>query len=162
TDSVFVASSGLTSTATRLAVGSNSRRSSSRFAANSALKKLIPVRLPAGRARLATRPSLAGSSPMRNTIGIVVVAALAANPAGGMGTSDRGKPGHRSANQFGHQGRQSIVLILAPAVFDRHVLAFEIAGVLEALAECAQKARARVRRCRAEIPDYRHRRLLRA
>src|SRR5262245_29572660 len=82
TDSVFVASAGLTSTPTRLAVGSNSRRSSSRFAANSVLKKLTPVRLPPGRARLATRPSLAGSSPTRNTIGIVVVAALAAKAAG--------------------------------------------------------------------------------
>jgi hypothetical protein len=39
-----------------------SRRSSSRFAANSTLKKLTPVRLLPGRARLATRPSLTGSS----------------------------------------------------------------------------------------------------
>ena len=30
-------------------------------------------------------------------------------------------------------------MVVGPAVFDRHVLAFEIAGVLEALAECAQK-----------------------
>jgi hypothetical protein len=56
-----------------------SRRSSSRFAANSLAKKLTPVRLPPGRARLATRPSLTGSSPTLKTIGIVVVADLAAN-----------------------------------------------------------------------------------
>ena len=41
-------------------------------------KRLMPVALPPGRARLATRPSLTGSSPTPNTIGIVAVAALAA------------------------------------------------------------------------------------
>ena len=79
--SVFAALAGLTSTATRAAPGTSSRRSSSRFAVNSPLKKLIPVRLPPGRARLATRPSLTGSSPTMKTMGIVVVAALAANAA---------------------------------------------------------------------------------
>src|SRR5262249_46186600 len=59
-----------------------SRRRPSRFAANSAVKKLMPVALPAGRARLATRPSLTGSSPTPKTMGIVVVAALAASAAG--------------------------------------------------------------------------------
>jgi hypothetical protein len=38
----------------------------------------MPVALPPGRARLDTRPSFTGSSPTPNTIGIVVVAALAA------------------------------------------------------------------------------------
>src|SRR6516165_2257428 len=41
----------------------------------------MPVALAPGRARLATRPSLTGSSPTPNTIGIVVVAALAARAA---------------------------------------------------------------------------------
>ena len=44
-------------------------------------KKLMPVALPPGRARLATRPNLTGSSPTPKTIGIVVVAALAASAA---------------------------------------------------------------------------------
>src|SRR5439155_6976638 len=70
---------GLASTATRVAVGTSSRTSPNRFATNSALKKLIPVRLPPGRARLATRPILTGSSAKRKTIGIVEVAALAAS-----------------------------------------------------------------------------------
>src|SRR5262249_51580457 len=48
-----------------------------RFASNSLVKKLIPVRFPPGRARLATRPSSTGSSPTPKTIGIVVVSALA-------------------------------------------------------------------------------------
>src|SRR5215468_960647 len=77
--SVNVAKAGLTSTATRVAAGISWRRSSSRFAANSAPSQLMPVRLPPGRARLATRPNLTGSSPPTKTIGIVVVAALAAN-----------------------------------------------------------------------------------
>src|SRR5262245_40507034 len=50
----------LTITATRATDGTSSRRSSSRFAVNSPLTLLTPVRLPPGRARLATRPSLTG------------------------------------------------------------------------------------------------------
>src|SRR5512144_1258504 len=46
---------------------------------NSRLKRLIPVRLPPGRGRLVTRPSLTGSWGMVKTIGIVVVAPFAAN-----------------------------------------------------------------------------------
>ena len=121
--SVFPALAGLTSTATRVAAGTSSRRSSSRFAANSA-EKIDPVRLPPGRARLATRPSLTGSSLTMKTMGIVVVAALAANAAG---ASDRDDHGDLSANQFGRQLRQPINLIFGPAVFDRHVLALDIA-----------------------------------
>ena len=80
-DSEVVALEGLTSTATRVAAGTISRRSSRRFAANSFAKLLVPVTLPPGWARLATRPSLTGSSPTLKTMGIVVVAALAAAAA---------------------------------------------------------------------------------
>ena len=78
---------------------------------------MTPVRLPPGRARLATRPSLTGSSVTLNTIGIVVVAALAAN-AGAVPPRDHVRP---PANQIGRQRRQSIVLTFGPAVFDRDV-----------------------------------------
>src|SRR6516225_4933534 len=67
--------------ATRTALGTSSCRSSSRLATTSRSKKLTPVALPPGRARLATRPSLTGSSPALKTIGIVAVAALAASAA---------------------------------------------------------------------------------
>ena len=80
--SVFGALAGLTSTATLVVAGTSSRRSSSRFATNSPTKKLIPVALPPGRARLATRPSWTGSSATAKTMGIVVVAALAAKAEG--------------------------------------------------------------------------------
>ena len=91
-------------------------------------------------------------------MGIVVVAAFAANTA----RSGRGDHGDLSANQVGRQRRQPIHLTLRPAVFDRHVLALDIAGVFEALAECAQTVRVRVvSRCGVEESDQRHRRLLR-
>src|SRR5262249_29880722 len=76
--SALVALAGLRSTAKRTALGNSSCRSPSRFETTSMVKKLTPVALPPGRARLATRPSLTGSSPTANTIGIVAVAALAA------------------------------------------------------------------------------------
>src|SRR6516165_629406 len=69
---------GLTSTAIRTALGTRSCSRPNRLATISADKKLMPVALPSGRARLATRPSLTGSSATPKTIGIVVVAALAA------------------------------------------------------------------------------------
>ena len=108
------------------------------MATTSWTKKLMPVALPPGRARLATRPSLTGSSPTPKTIGIVAVAALAASAAAGAG---RGDHGHLSADQIGHQCRQAIVLALQPVVLDRHVLAFDVAGFVEAFAERGHIAR---------------------
>ena len=49
-----------------------------------------------------------------------------------------GDHGHLSANQISRQRRQSIVLPLGPAVFDRHVSALDIAGFVQTLAKCAQ------------------------
>ena len=80
--SVIDAWAGLTSTAMRAAPGTNSRNSPSRLAARSAAKKLTPVRLPPGRAKLETKPSLTGSLPVAKTMAIVVVAALAARAEG--------------------------------------------------------------------------------
>src|SRR6516225_12321782 len=73
---------GLTSRATVIAVGTSACSSSSRFDPTCAVKLVTPVRLPPGRARLATSPIATGSPPTKNTIGIVVVAALAASVAG--------------------------------------------------------------------------------
>ena len=100
-------------------------------------EKIDPCQVAARPGRLATRPSLTGSSPTTKTIGIVVVAALAASAE-----DDRRSQHHGdlAADQFGRQLRQSIDLILGPAVFDRDVLALDIAGLLQALAECAQRS----------------------
>ena len=75
--------------------------------------------------------------------------------------AERGDHGDPSANEVSRQLRQPIELILRPAVFDRDVLALDIAGVFEALAKCAQTLRKRVGRRGVEEPDHRHRRLLR-
>src|SRR5438034_10557265 len=65
-------------------------------------------------------------------------------------------------NQLGRQRRQPIVSALRPAVLDRNVLTLDEAGFLQSLAECAQAPfHDGFRRCGAEEPDHRHRRLLR-
>jgi hypothetical protein len=73
---------GLSSMAITSAFGTTSRMISNRFAPSWAVSALMPVILPPGRLRLATMPSLIGSPPMLNTIGIVLVAPLAASGAG--------------------------------------------------------------------------------
>ena len=64
--------------------GTSSDSSSSRLAVTSVASTLTPVRLPPGRARLATSPSPTGSAPPLKTIGIVEVALVAANAPGGL------------------------------------------------------------------------------
>src|SRR5262249_62116158 len=53
--------------------------------------------------------------------------------------------GDLAANQFARQRGQPIKLTLCPAVLDRYVLAFNIAGVFEALMKSAQTVRVCVR-----------------
>ena len=49
-----------------------------------------------------------------------------------------------AADQISDQRRQALNLIVAPPVFDREVLTLDIAGVLEALAESAQRLGVRI------------------
>src|SRR5262249_54632496 len=64
---------------------------------------------------------------------------------------------------FGCQLWQPVHLIFGPAVFNRHILTFDVASFFEALTECAQTVlHQRVRRSDIDKPDYRHYRLLRA
>src|SRR6516162_765027 len=76
--------------------------------------------------------------------------------------ANRGDHGHLSADQIGHQCRQAIVLGLQPVVLDRHVLAFDVAGFVEALAKRGHVARVGIGRPVSDKPDHGHRRLLRA
>ena len=76
--------------------------------------------------------------------------------------TDRGDDGHLSADQVAHQCRQAIILALQPVVLDRHVLAFNVAGFVEAFAECGHMARGGIGRPVSDKSDHRHRRLLRA
>jgi hypothetical protein len=55
--------------------------------------------------------------------------------------AERGDHGHTTADQVSHQRREAIVLALQPVVFDRDVLAFDVAGFAEALAEPGRMAR---------------------
>ena len=69
-----------------IAVGTNSRRISNRFAVSSALILTTAVVLPPGCLKLATKPSLTGSPPPWKTIGILSVAAFAAFHTAGSGS----------------------------------------------------------------------------
>jgi hypothetical protein len=51
-----------------------------------------------------------------------------------------------AANKIGRQLRQSIKLILGPAVDDRYVLALDITSLFQALAKCSQPFRDRIGR----------------
>src|SRR5262245_47217873 len=73
---------GLTRTETAAAVGTTSRKISSRFGPTSTFKLVTPVILASGWLRLLTSPIAIGSAPISKTIGIVVVADLAARAAG--------------------------------------------------------------------------------
>src|SRR5262249_57218731 len=76
-------------------------------------------------------------------------------------STGRSDYGNLTTNQISCQRLQPLVLALGPAVFDRHVLALDEARVCQALAERPQSFRDRIGRSGVQIPDHRHRRLLR-
>src|SRR5262249_55543203 len=53
----------------------------------------------------------------------------------------RGNHGYLTTDEIGRQWPQSIVLAVRPAIFDRHVAAFDIAGFAQTLVERAHPAR---------------------
>ena len=118
----------------------------------------MPVRLPPGRARLATKP-YPTASPLVKTIGIVDVAFFAACAAGSPLCYDHID---FAADKVGGQCGQSIIATLRPAVFYRHVLSLDIAGFAQSLPECGQARCRRAGRRDAEVADHRRRLLLRA
>src|SRR5438309_1207626 len=67
---------------------------------------------------------------------------------------------HLTAYQIGCEVGQSVVLVLRPAILDRHILALDVAGFTNALPECGQIACTISKRRAAEETDHRHRRLL--
>src|SRR5262245_36526801 len=124
--SVFRTLAGLTSTATRAAPGTNSRRSSSLFADNSLLKKIDPRQIAARPIEARNKPELHGvrgdAEDDRDRRGCRLGCECRS------GTSGRNDYRYLPANQFGRQLRQPLELTLGPAIFDRHVLALDIAG----------------------------------
>jgi hypothetical protein len=134
----------LTSTATRTIAGTSSRNSSSRFAANSSAKKIDPCQIAAwsGEARNKTKLDriITSEEYDRDRCGCRFGCQRRSM------TSRRSNHGNSPANQIVRQLRQAIDLIVGPPVFDRYVLAFCVAGVLQTLAKCAQGPSERVKR----------------
>src|SRR5262245_49335506 len=156
--STFVAFAGLTRTAMRAAPGTNSRSSPSRFAVNSPMRKLMPVKLAPGRPRLDTRPSLTGSSPTMKTMGIVAVAALAANAVAGPPFVSITATRRRTSSAPSAGSRSN-----CPSAQRYSIDTFSplnIAGVFQTLAKCAQLVRQCVGRSGVKKSDHRHRWLL--
>jgi hypothetical protein len=89
----------------------------------------------------------------------VVVAAFNRNRCNGVGRRDHR---HLPARQIGGEVGQSIVLLVRPAILDRHGLAFDQAALANAAPKRGHKVGATTGRRGAEHPDHRHGRLLRA
>ena len=141
-----------------VAAGSNSRSSSNSFGPTARPSVLTPVRLPPGLLRLATNPILTGSSPVRKTIGIVVVAALAASA---WGVSDSGNHGHLTAEQIGHHGRQQFVETIRRCDSRSPHSGPRRSRFRPGLRETAKSSRSKhVAQNWADKSDQRHRRLL--
>jgi hypothetical protein len=66
------------------------------------------------------------------TIGMVVVAAFAAITEGVVNAAIR----HLALNQFCRQGRQPIILVFGPTIFDCDIPALGKAGLAQASKEC--------------------------
>ena len=66
---------------------------------------------------------------------MVVVAVLAASVAG---AASRDHPGYPAADEIGRQRRQAVILAVCKAIFDPHVLAFDVTGLLQALSDAGQ------------------------
>ena len=145
---------GLTSRAMTVALGINSCISSSRFGPISTFKMLTPVRLPPGRFRLVTSPNSTGSNRYReddrNRCGRRLCGQRRRSAI-------RDDHGHLAAHQIGRQRRQSIVLAVRPAVFDRDVLALDITGLFQAADGRPPRWLGSRRAPAVKEPDHRHR-----
>src|SRR5262249_11554791 len=69
---------------------------------------------------------------------------------------------HLPLHQIGRHRRKWIIAVCYPAVFDRDVLTFDIAHLGKTAAECGIELHGNGLAEAAQIPDHRHRRLLRA
>ena len=151
---------GFTSRAITLAWGTSSDSSSSRLGISSTARMLTPVRLPPGRARLATKPFATGSPPPAKTIGIVEVAFFAASAEGGPPLVDDHVD--LAADEVGGQCGQPIIAgpppsgIRSPRFVPRHSRFRSVPGGTRPQTVHTGRATG------AEEADHRHRLLLRA
>ena len=115
---------GTAKNAMTLAAGTSSCSKASRFATDSTLNQLMPVTLPPGRLRLDTKPTSTGSCPLLKTIGIDVVAALAASPDSTVPVAAMTLTWR--LNQIGGERGQLARVAVRPPVFDGNILALDI------------------------------------
>jgi hypothetical protein len=54
------------------------------------------------------------------------------------GRAGRDHPGHPAVDEISRQRRQAVILAACKAIFDRHALAFDVAGLLQALSHAGQ------------------------
>jgi hypothetical protein len=116
------------------------------------------VALPPGRLRLATRPSATGSAPTENDRN---GRSRRFRHSGRRGASGRRDQRHLLADQIDGHGRQLLVFVGGPAIFDGDILAFDEARVGKSLAKGGEPFGVLVARARVQESDHRHRRLLR-
>src|SRR5262249_18705288 len=112
------------------------------------------------------RPVEAGNETKFDRVGADVENDWNARRRGFSSERRRGAPGrndhrHLAADQIGCERRQPVILALSPAVFDAYIPVFDIAGVIQALAERGQGVLVLRGGLGVEEPDHRQRRLLR-
>jgi hypothetical protein len=146
---------GFTSTPTVADPGATSRKRPSRLGSIVALRLLTPVTLPPGRLRLSNGIDAECRDDWN---GLARSGGRASRNVAAECDDQR----HRSAGKPFRNCGQSLVMRECPAIFDRHGLAFDIAVLAQAAAERGYQIRALIGRSRAEEPDHRHSRLLRA
>src|SRR5215471_5490109 len=146
--------SGFQRTATRDTVGTISLRISSRFAASSVERNVMPVTLAPGRARLATRPAPTGSPAATITMGIVDVA----GPSGGIdrGVASRHDHVHLALDQPGGENVDSPRLSLAERILDREVSPLDVAKLAQGAAPRLQVRFRELGGASPEHSDVRH------
>ena len=103
---------------------------SNRLPANTGEMVVNPVMFPPGRARLSTSPAATGSAPAIKTMGIVLVAFLAARLA-----SRRGRDEYVNfeTDQLISQGGKPVELFFSVSILESYVFALNIAERAERL-----------------------------
>src|SRR5262249_29429197 len=113
-----------------VALGASSCGSSRLFGPNRVNMGAMPVTFPVGRLMLDTRPAPIGSLPLRKTIGICLSCSLCCKRRRKKVSGDSC---YSIFYQLGRQSRQSIGMTIRRAVFDRHVLGVDEAGLAQTL-----------------------------
>ncbi len=129
---------------TRASLGTASLSISSLLVFSSGAKLENPVTLPPGRARLATRPAPTGSAAVAITMGMVVVAFLAANAACRPCDHDQI---NLKTNQVRRKLRQALRLFLGKPVLDGEILSLDPSKLAQLLQERLHEDRAYRKQC---------------